>query len=311
MNPVGLCRMGLAVGVAYTSGGCFYPALRMRRTLQTLALCAFEGAIFLSPLLIPPQMPFRRLIATVLAIRIGLSVYDLYAGAGEENDPGATTFFISLFHPFVLAWRRVLAERRPSFHENLRKLVVNTVAGTIALFVFVEMFFIPWQRYPFILEYCCKIIGFFLFVQFLPNAIAALCRLMGIPATDFAGKYFLARTPAEFWRRYNRPTTQFLREYVFKPAGGRRHPVRAMLSVFLVSGVLHEYVFDIAAPAIMGYQLLFFMIQGIAVILTARFRPAGWQAIPAVFITFTFNLVTAWLFFHCLNAIVPFFVQRG
>ncbi|HXE55031.1 MAG TPA: MBOAT family O-acyltransferase [Tepidisphaeraceae bacterium] len=301
----------MAAGVAYTSGGCFYPVLRMRKVVRLLGLILCESIILLSPLLIPSDMPFRRLVASILAVRVAVSVYDLYADATQRTGPGPIAFIISLFHPFVLVWRRVLTEPRGSFTQNLTKFAVNCTVGIIAAGLFAATFFVPWQQYPFILEYCCKVIGFFLMVQFLPNGIAAFCRLIGIPATDFAGNFFLARTPAEFWRRYNRPTNQFLHEHVFKPAGGRQHPIRAMLLVFLFSGVMHEYVFDIAAPSIMGFQLLLFTIHGVAVVLTARLRPVGWKAAPAVLATFAFNLITAWLFFHCLDATVPFFVRRG
>src|SRR5581483_2531488 len=107
MNSVGLLRLGMAAGVAYTSGGCFYPILRCRRTLRMLGLIAFEALILLSPMLIPAAVPFRRLVASILAIRIAMSVYDLYTLAAAEMGPSPTVFFISLMHPFVLVWRRV------------------------------------------------------------------------------------------------------------------------------------------------------------------------------------------------------------
>ena len=85
-------------------------------------------------------------------------------------------------------------------------------------------------------------------IQFLPNGLSPIFRLLDIPATNFAGPFFLARTPAEFWRVDNRPAGQFLHEYVFKPAGGVTRPLRATFLTFLVSGLVHEYVFDIPAP---------------------------------------------------------------
>jgi hypothetical protein len=41
--------------------------------------------------------------------------------------------------------------------------------------------------HSFVAEHCSKAVSFFLVVQFLLNGLAAASRLLGIPATDFAG----------------------------------------------------------------------------------------------------------------------------
>jgi D-alanyl-lipoteichoic acid acyltransferase DltB (MBOAT superfamily) len=122
---------------------------------------------------------------------------------------------------------------------------------------------------------------------------------------------FAARTPADFWKRYNRPAQQFLYEDVFKPLGGRRSPVRATLATFLVSAIIHEYVFDIAVGRVQGYQAAFFLIQGLAVAATLRVRPAGRAAVPWVVGTFAFNLATSVLFFASIGEVLPFYARRG
>ncbi len=111
----------------------------------------------------------------------------------------------------------------------------------------------------------------------------------------------------QFWRRWNRPAQQFLEEYAFKPAGGPRHFIGATLVTFAVSGLAHEYVFDIAAGRILGWQMAFFALQGLAVVATRHVRPSarsrpGWLAA-----TFAFNLLSSILFFRSVNAVVPFY----
>ena len=44
-----------------------------------------------------------------------------------------------------------------------------------------------------------------------------------------------APTPADFWRRWNRPAAQWFHEHVFLRAGGIRFPLRATLATFAVS----------------------------------------------------------------------------
>jgi len=117
----------------------------------------------------------------------------------------------------------------------------------------------------------------------------------------------LASSPAEFWRRYNRPVQQFFHDDLFLPWGGRRAPIRVTFSAFVVSALVHEYVFGIIVGRVQGYQTLFFLIQGLAVIATLRARPHRGMKWIARAATLTFNLVSSVLFFASLNQILPFY----
>ena len=57
--------------------------------------------------------------------------------------------------------------------------------------------------------------------------------------------------------------------------------------------------------------MFFFTIQGLAVIATIRLRPRGPMAIPATLLTLVFNLATVYFFLICLNAVLPFYVNRN
>ena len=136
-------------------------------------------------------------------------------------------------------------------------------------------------------------------------------RLLGGTALDPMGNPITARTPAEFWRRWNHPAQQFLHEYAFMPAGGFRRAVRATMVTFGVSGLVHEYVFGIAAGRIQGCQLLFFSLQGCAVAATMRCRPSGRMSVLWIAGTLVFNLATSVLFFQSVDAVLPFYWPRG
>ena len=86
---------------------------------------------------------------------------------------------------------------------------------------------------------------------------------------------YLARTPADFWRRYNRNMQQVFLEDVLKPLGDRLGRSGKIMIVFSLSATLHEYVFGIATGRVQGYQTAFFLLQGIAVAGTTRVRPRG------------------------------------
>jgi D-alanyl-lipoteichoic acid acyltransferase DltB (MBOAT superfamily) len=119
-----------------------------------------------------------------------------------------------------------------------------------------------------------------------------------------------ATTLADFWRRYNRNMHQFFLKDVFVSVGGLRNPLRATLLVFVLSALIHEYIFGIAIGRVQGYQTAFFLIQGVAAAATARVKARGRSALPWIATTFAFNFVTSVLFFASMNELVHFY-SRG
>jgi hypothetical protein len=80
----------------------------------------------------------------------------------------------------------------------------------------------------------------------------------------------------------------------------------ALPCVFL-SGLVHEYVFGIASGRVQGWQLLFFLLQGLAVVVTRRIRPRGRITLLWVVGTWVFNLASSVLFFLSVNQVLPFY----
>jgi D-alanyl-lipoteichoic acid acyltransferase DltB (MBOAT superfamily) len=120
---------------------------------------------------------------------------------------------------------------------------------------------------------------------------------------------YLARTPADFWRRYNRNFQQFFAEDLFKSLDHRLGGPARIVIVFLFSAVLHEYVFGIATGRIQGYQTAFFLLQGVAVAGTARARPIGRLAILWAAATAVFMLLSSMVFFASMQGVVPFYAR--
>jgi D-alanyl-lipoteichoic acid acyltransferase DltB (MBOAT superfamily) len=164
---------------------------------------------------------------------------------------------------------------------------------------------------PFAIEHSLKVSSVVLAVVLIGSALATAYRLLGGSALDPMTNLIAARTPADFWRRWNRPAQQFLNEYIFMPAGGLRRPVRATLVTFGMSGLVHEYVFGIAAGRIQGCQILFFALQGCAVVATAHIRPSGRLLSLWIAGTLVFNLSTSVLFFRSVDAVFPFYWPRS
>jgi hypothetical protein len=99
----------------------------------------------------------------------------------------------------------------------------------------------------------------------------ALMRMCGYMIPERYDHPYLARSPADFWRRWNTYVMAWLRTYVFFPAARvfqRGVPViwakgLAVVATFFVAGALHEAVFDLRPGAAIGAALVFFAVQGI------------------------------------------------
>ena len=297
----------IALASAFLAALLFFPALRLERGTRAAVLVGLAAPIALSPLWIPPHAPSVRLLAAMNAIALLVKLYDLHVAASR---PAFGAFVAFLPNWFSIVWKRLADEPRPAQHQNLVHLGHALWKTAVAVAFLAWLFRRDWRDAPFVLEHCIKMFAVFLALIAVSALGVTLWRLAGGRARDFMDAPLLAATPAQFWRRYNRPAQQFLYEDVFKGLGGFSAPVRATLATFVVSALVHEYVFGITLGRVQGYQTLFFLSQGLAVTATARLKPAGWKLWPWIAATLTFNLATSVLFFASINSVVPFY-SRG
>jgi len=297
----------LALAAAFALAACFYPALALGPRGRIAYAFVLGLGIALTPLLIPAGSRFARLVVACLAASYVMKLIDLHFGALRGRRVDFRSFLAFLANPLQLVQRNIGNERQPSIRANRRDWL-RSLAGLLLSVALLQLTaFVDWSAWPFLLEHAVRAGVAFLIVLFLFQQLAALARMMGAYAIDPEDRPFLARTPAEFWRRYNRWVSQFLQEDVFNPLGGRRHPVRGMMSVFALSGLGHEYVFYIATGRVQGYQMAFFLLQGAAVVATLRVRPKGRAALAWGTATWTFNLLSSVLFFASVQGVWPIY----
>src|SRR5262249_53115648 len=149
--------------------------------------------------------------------------------------PSLVPFASFLGNPFSLVRRRLAEEPRPTARADLLTLGRGALGLAAGIGLLIGLFRVDWEGYPFLVEHAGKVAAFYVAVISGLDTGAALWRLSGGLARDYMENPFAARTPADFWRRYNRPMQQFFWEDVFKPAGGLRAPLRTILLVFVIS----------------------------------------------------------------------------
>jgi hypothetical protein len=304
-----LVRFLLALLAAFLAGAASFPALGLGRWVRVAVFLGLALPILFSPLVMPAKASLLRFLASVAAVLLLVKVWDVQFGASRGSKLDLATFLVFLLNPFSFVLSRLGGERRPPLRENLVHLAQAVTGLVLGGMVCIGLFRLDWEGQPFALEHSAKVIGFYLALLPAAGAAVAAWRLLGGTARDSMDHPFLARTPADFWRRNNRPMQQFFYEDIFEPVGGVRFPLRATLIVFAVSAIVHEYVFGIALGRVQGYQAAFFLVQGGAVAATLRVRPRRARRILWIMGTFLFNLVSSELFFASMNGVVRFYAH--
>lgn len=299
----------LAPAVAFAAALAFYPALRLGPPGRAAAWLAASGVVAASPALIPTTVAVPRLAASLVAIALLVKLYDVHRDARLARGVGLRPYLAYLANWFWLVLRR---EPGPvPAARDRRRLAVAAPASLVATLLVASLWRPDWIVFPFFVEHTCKVAGVVGVVVLIANTAASAWRLLGGRALDPMRRPLAAPTPAEFWRRWNRPAQAFFHEYAFGPAGGPRRAVWATLVTFGVSGLVHEYVFGIASGRLQGRQMLFFLLQGGAAAATLRVRPSG-RARPAwIAGTLAFQAAASVLFFQSVDAVLPFYAPRG
>jgi hypothetical protein len=95
-------------------------------------------------------------------------------------------------------------------------------------------------------------------------------RLAGIDVPPLQDRPLAAQSIREFWnRRWNRPVSGWLDDYVFAPIAARRGATVALLAAFAASGLLHAWVFlsavgwiaAISAGLFFAFQAFFILVE--------------------------------------------------
>ncbi|MBS7566939.1 hypothetical protein KHS38_21215 [Mucilaginibacter sp. Bleaf8] len=137
------------------------------------------------------------------------------------------------------------------------------------------------------------LVAFSLVLHFgLLSISAGIWRLSGVHA------YYLFNRPAistgltEFWgKRWNIAFIEMTTVTLFRPLRHKVSNAAALMAVFIFSGLLHELALSVPVNKGYGHPLLYFLIQGLAVLLEKR--------LALHHINFLQNKITArlWVFF--------------
>ncbi len=304
-------QLALAVGLYAATILTVYDALGRSRSLRTWLIALAMLAVLVPPAIISDPGQLTRFLLGLVSVTLFVKFYDLAVGAGRPSacPPSFLSYFFFLNNWFGHVYRKRNEEPRPPAAAERARLIhggLGLLAGiTLTFFVFR----MDWSASPLAIEHVVKVLMVFAILTPFDLFFVSAFRLSGGWGRQVLWHPYKSRTPADFWRRYNRPVTHLFYEDVFLPSGGRTAPIRATLTAFVFSALMHEYLFAVALWRIEGFQIAFFMIQGLAVVATRRLRPVGAWAVIGIGLTLAFNMLTALLFFASLGGVLPFYAE--
>ncbi|MDB5344176.1 MAG: hypothetical protein JWP89_2553 [Schlesneria sp.] len=173
-----------------------------------------------SPCLVPVGSIWR-FAASLIAIGLLVKLYDSLRSSQQESHDRFASRMLWFGNFFWLVQRLPPPDHnRRDDCDRLLYLSIEAAAGIALLW---GVFRMDWVVRPFFIEHCAKATATFLVVVALTQLAAVTWRLAGGRAWDPMRAPLAATTPADFWRRWNRPAQQFLKCYVFDPAGRSRN----------------------------------------------------------------------------------------
>lgn len=259
-----------------------------------------------SLLVLPPLVaapPLTRLYVAMASATVCVKLFDLHLGASRGRIPGAAALLVFFMSPFSMVERRAASEPRPS----ARGIAGIALEGLVLLGVAagVWLLFLRVRPQPFAVEHVLLAAASLAFASGAMDLVYSGWLAAGGRGRRTMQRVYLARTPADFWRRWNRPINQFLFEDIARPLAARGRRALGVMAAFAVSAGLHEYAASVAAGRVQGYQAAFFMFHGVAMLATARLEPKGGWAVAGIAATLAFGLATSVVFFASIAEFAP------
>lgn len=254
----------------------------LRDRPRLMCVVALAGCVV--PFFLPTSEPLLRASAAILACLF--LVKALQCAAGHERPRDMIDFLQFLIIPAVVRWENT---RRPDPLRAGRSLLTSLIQLGLAFLLMIVVLRLD-LRNP--VELITTQIGIYLGLAGVCNMAVVSLSLRGLDYDDPFDNPLAARTPGEFWgRRWNTWVNHTLYRYVFKPSGGRRHPVRGTLAAFAVSGALYEAFVVVGTQAFSGWMGGFFLLQGALVAATSQSRSFRRLARRAPALTWALTLV--------------------
>jgi alginate O-acetyltransferase complex protein AlgI len=145
------------------------------------------------------------------------------------------------------------------------------------------------------------------------HVLSLAWRTAGVDARPIMMSPMRARTLSEFWGgRWNRAFSDLMERHFLIPLARRMGSGNAILTIFFVSGLLHELVISVPARGGYGLPTIYFLVQGVGLLAERRWGmwKGPWGRVFAVVVA---GGPVFWLFHPVFihNVLMPMFRSIG
>ncbi len=304
----------ISVGVSYSTAVL---AIALTVTRCRSIAWVMIAPVLCGPLIIPSGAPLVRAAALFLALDCSFRLIELMRLPGDSRKNGQPglkdrLIFLTPLPIMTVLFEQKRRQRRPGNAKaaDAASLALGCAGFAVCWGILDSLRNNPLLKESHLIDHTFKLVLFVAAVESGGRALCALERFAGYRSIPIIRLAFLARTPAEFWRRWNNRIHAWLYRHVFLPAGGAALPALGVWAACLFSGLFHELMFGIATSRFDGYQALFFTLQAPAVLLSGQlemFARKGGRSRKAAAhaITFAWLWATSFLFFHGIDRVIP------
>ncbi len=261
------------------------------------------------PFAVATDPQWLRLIVAAFAVVFAARVWERTHGRAKHATASLAAFAVWWLVPAEARFPTDADEARANRKAGRRRLVrMFGKAVLVVGLVFINRATADITANPFLFA-AWSMALVYAFISGIADAVTGTVMQTGVRASEAFDAPLLARSPREFWgERWNLFVTRWAFRNVFIPFGGRRSPAPATLGVFVISGLMHEYLIVACGNGFgerTGHTLVFFVLQGAAVLLLGRRKPILPRGL-AVTLNLVFLIVTTPLFFRPLDAAVGY-----
>jgi hypothetical protein len=263
------------------------------------------------PLCIPSRFPVARCLIAVTLVIFVFKSWDLYLHPARNKHLALRQYIPFLMnHCLFIANNTNCLLNREAVSSRLRHFLFETLYFFLSSMALFMIFRWNWSSHSFLAEHIVKSTASTIWLICAWDWYAAIWHLAGARTFKFTHNLLLAYSPAEFWRRCHCEAHRWLYVDVFKPLKGLMSPTPALLLTFAVSGLAHEYAISVALGRFTGYMLLFFLLNGLASVVTWRLKLSGIYKFMGVVLTFIFLTMSSVFFFIPVNEGISFYANQ-
>ncbi len=265
------------------------------------------------PFAVPVEAVYVRAFSVCVSVAMAVRTYELARGLGPDR---RTRERFSWFAVWLALPPEARAPKTPMEvalnREQGRRRLLRALAKAVAAGALVRVHQLHPELHDHLwVETLWAMWLIYVVVSGVADVTSGLVMQAGAWVDDIFDAPALARSPRDFWaRRWNLVVHRWALRNVFLPLGGRRRPLLVTAVVFVISGLMHEWVVFacLGRPGShTGWMLAFFSLQGLAVVaqtLVRRWlrRPLASPAV-CVLLHFSWMLATAPIFVRPLGEI--------